>query len=154
MFETSSQDEALDYIKRVYDAKFAVVRTSEPFRMTHSRTDYGPWTSDTMHLDAGGIHAEPYGSVSICRQNTGRVQLTVGRDTLAVQKGDLLAATLLSTFPNTLLTQPSDLAARTDVSTTVSLALDFVARNADLPITCSDIAAYSWVSRRTPEMAF
>ena len=40
------------------------------------------------------------------------------------------------------------------MSSTVALALDFVARNADLPITCADLAAHASVSRRALEMAF
>jgi hypothetical protein len=234
-FATSHPDEALDYVKRVYDANFGVVRTSEPFRMDHRRTDHGPWTSDAMRVSAGGLHAEPYGVVSVGRLRSGRARLTTGRDTLSLQKGDVfimsdaaeaftatcadadatylrlpvdaltrvaheaaappagagfaflsrrpvtaragrrltsvvgfaqrhladsdtppvralrtaigdvLAATVLTTFPNTLVAESSDVPPRHDVPTTVALALDFVARNADLPITSGDMAAHASV---------
>ena len=73
---------------------------------------------------------------------------------LRVAIGDLLAATVLATFPNTLLAESAPPSVPHDVPLTVAMALDFVARNADLPITSADIAAHASVSRRTLEMAF
>lgn len=244
VFTTSSRDEALDYVKRVYKNDFALGRTSDPFRMEERRTDHGPWSSDTMTLTAGGFRCEPYGVVTVVRLRSGRMWLATGHDTLAMRKGDvfvmadatqaftatwadadatflrlpldalkkvahesavpargarfaflgrrpvtaragrrltsvigfsqrhladsdvppvgalrtsigdLLAATVLTTFPNTLVAESSPPSARDDVPKTVALALDFVAQNADLPITCVDIAAHASVSRRGLEMAF
>lgn len=74
--------------------------------------------------------------------------------TLRTAVGDLLAAAVLTTFPNTLVTDPAALRTRPDVPATVALALDFVHRNADLPVTPADIAAYASVSRRALELAF
>ena len=68
--------------------------------------------------------------------------------------GHVLATTVLTTFTNTLVAESSPLRPRTDVPATVSLAQDFIARNADLPITPSDIARYASVSKRALEMAF
>ena len=68
--------------------------------------------------------------------------------------GHVVAATLLTTFPNTLVTEASPLRPRTDVPATVARAQDFIARNADLPITPSDIARCAGVSKRALEMAF
>ena len=68
--------------------------------------------------------------------------------------GNLLAATVLETFPNSLTPESSSARPRTDVSTTVGLALDFIARNADLPIRATDIAAHAMVSTRALQMAF
>ena len=68
--------------------------------------------------------------------------------------GHLLAATVLATFPNSLVPESATFRPRTDVSTTVALALDFVARNADLPIRSTDIAAHVMVTERALQMAF
>ena len=68
--------------------------------------------------------------------------------------GQLLAATVLTTFPNTLVREPWALQPRADVSVTVDLAVEFVACNADLPIRASDIAAHVMVSERALQMAF
>lgn len=242
-FETASRDEALEYVRRVYDTHHGIVRTPAPFLFRHGRTDHGPWSSDTLYVEGMGISAVPYGTVSICRLRSGRVRLTTGRDALSLQQGDvfvmadptrpftaacaaadatflrlpvaalesvaersagvpggarfaflsrrpataragrrltdvvrfaerhlvdaippggpvrtaigdLLAATVLTTFPNTVVAESADVPIRRDVSATVSLALDFVARNADLPITARDVAVHASVSRRALEMAF
>lgn len=68
--------------------------------------------------------------------------------------GDLVAASVLTTFPNTLVAESADLPPRDDLPATVALALDFVARHADLPITPAGIAAHVPVSRRALELAF
>ena len=62
--------------------------------------------------------------------------------------GKLLAATVLETFPNSLTPESSSRRPRSDVSTTVGLALDFIARNADLPIRATDIADHAMVATR------
>ena len=68
--------------------------------------------------------------------------------------GHLLAATVLTTFPTSLVPESPALPPRTDVPTTVASALDFIARNADLPIRPADIAAHALVSERALQMAF
>lgn len=244
-FETSNQDEALDHARRAFHPRFDLVRTSGPFHLRHERVDHGTWTSDAACMTAGGLRVEPYGVVSVCRIRSGRVRLDTGRDTLALQQGDvvvltdgatpgsftsadaqttevrlsldafdrvaqdlpeppgprrrltfptrrpvtagaarrltravgfaerhlgdggtdpdgvlsravgdLIAAAVLTAFPNTLTAGSSVLRPRADVPTTVALALDFVTRNADLPIGPVDIAAHVSVSRRALEMAF
>ena len=66
----------------------------------------------------------------------------------------LLAASVLTTFPTSLVPGSSTLPPRTDVPTTVALAVDFVARNADLPIRLADIAPHALVSERALQLAF
>ena len=241
---TADHDEALAYVQRTYHASFRAARTSEPFYMNLRSTDYGPWETNDLRFDAGGFGVGPYGVVSVCRLTAGRLNLTLDRDTLLLQKGDiavmadgarplmtswdgahatilripgetlrrvgqesagvpdgagfallsrrpvspqagrrftqvagfaqrhlaeglsppdhvtldavahLLAAAVLTTFPNTLVSTSSVLQPRNDVPHTVAAALDFVARNADLPITPADIATHAGVSRRVLEMAF
>ena len=69
--------------------------------------------------------------------------------------GHLLAATVLTTFPNSLVPASSAVApVRTDVPTTVAVAQDFIARNADLPIRTSDVAAHALVGVRALQLAF
>ena len=240
---TSSPDEAVDYVERVYGSRLAVGRTVDPFRMEHRYTDFGAWSSDAMTLTTGGFRCEPCGVVTVVRVRSGRMRLSTARETLsmgtgdvfvmadsahafttvwadadatflrlpvdtlervahesaprggdrlallgrrpvttragrrltgvadfaqrqltggdppptaAVQAaiGDLLAATVLATFPNTLVAELAEPAVRRDVPSAVASALDFVARNADLPLTSADIAASASVSRRALEMAF
>lgn len=66
----------------------------------------------------------------------------------------LLAATLLTTFPNTWVTEPHH-QDRTDATpTTLTRAIDFIETNADLDISMVDIARAAFVTVRAVQLAF
>ena len=244
LFETTSQEEALDYLNRACDRRFDTVHRAEQFHLTLQRTDYGPWTSATARFGSGSFRCEPDTAVAVCRLRSGRARLTASGESTELGTGDLfvmaetdepitvewldadcamfrlpadavrtvthhwapathgsplrflsrrpatryagrrlahvaafaerhlvdgdptqsavileavshlLAATVLATFPNTLVPGSSPLRPRADVPTALALALDFIARNADLPISVSAIATHAMVSERALQMAF
>ena len=84
-------------------------------------------------------------------------QLGIGdasSDLVAGTTGDLLAASVLTTFPNNLVPESSLIRVHRDLPSTVWLAIDFIERNADLPVRLVDIAAYASVSPRALQLAF
>jgi AraC-like DNA-binding protein len=73
---------------------------------------------------------------------------------LAGAAARLLAASLLSTFPNTWVTEPHP-QDRTDATpTTLSRAIAFIEENADLDITVADVARAAYVTVRAVQLAF
>ena len=56
--------------------------------------------------------------------------------------GHLLAASILATFPNSLVEESTVVRLHRDIPTTVALAVDFIERNADLPLRLPDIARF------------
>jgi AraC-like DNA-binding protein len=66
----------------------------------------------------------------------------------------LLAATALSIFPNTAVTEPAAAERRDALPAVVRKAVDFIEANADGDITLSDIAAAAHVTPRTLQLAF
>ena len=241
-FETTDHEHSMDYVKHIYDTNFNVARTGN-FHLRNRHTHCGAWTSDAVHFGTGGFATQPGGVVTVCRMKAGRVELTAGRETLSIQRGDVfvladashalstswtdadctmisvlastlervaqesgtpphrarfallarhpvttqaghrlaqvmefterhladqerseqvmldaigqgLATAVLTTFTNTMVAESSPFRPRTDVPTTVALAQDFIARNAELPIPPADVARYAAVSKRALEMAF
>jgi transcriptional regulator GlxA family with amidase domain len=71
-----------------------------------------------------------------------------------VTKRRLLAATLLSTFPNTWITEPHHQDSTDANPTTISRAVAFIETNADLDITMVDIARAAYVTVRAVQLAF
>ena len=70
------------------------------------------------------------------------------------QAARLLAATVLSVFPNTVVTEPT-IEDRHDASTaTLRRAVAFIERHAHQDITVADIAAAAHVTARTVQLAF
>ena len=81
-------------------------------------------------------------------------EVDVADDLVTGATGDLLAASLLTTFPNSLIRESGSVSPRGDLPVTVRLAVDYLERNADLPVTLSDVAAHSSVTPRALQLAF
>ena len=242
-FETFDRNHALEHVRTMHDLDIRSAHAG-PFHLRQRQVDYGEWNSHVAQFEAGGFDTAPGKEVVVCWMKSGWLELSTGRDTLTVQRGEIvvladaahphstrftdaelhavgvpvsllervahnsvavpdrtqfsllgrrpvttqagqrlaqglrfaqrhvvdsesapeqvtldavghvIAATLLATFPNTLVAESSPLQPRTDVPRTVALAQDFIARNADLPITPAHIARYACVSKRALEMAF
>jgi len=73
---------------------------------------------------------------------------------LAAAIDDLLAASFLSTFPNNFVKDSPVVRSQDGPPTTIALAVDFVERNADLPIKLADIASFAAVTPRALQLAF
>jgi AraC-like DNA-binding protein len=73
---------------------------------------------------------------------------------LIAAAGRLLAATALTTFPNTAVTEPSATDRRDAHSRTMRRAISFIESNADREITVGDIAVAAHVTPRALQLAF
>jgi AraC-like DNA-binding protein len=79
---------------------------------------------------------------------------TMAQPLLSGATSRLLAATLLTTFPNSWITEPQH-HDRTDATpTTLTRAIDFIQANANLDISVVDIARASHVTIRAVQLAF
>jgi AraC-like DNA-binding protein len=141
LIEVDLQTAMLDLAVLAQVAATSATRVTGPVRLT----GYQPGSS------AAGLH---------WRRTVDYLRGLLGNEEAAAQPlirghaARLLAATVLTTFPNTALTDPTRQDRRDATSATVRRAMAFMDGNAHTDISLADIAAAANVSIRAVQLAF
>jgi AraC-like DNA-binding protein len=176
-FETSDPARAIDYLSHAYRASLRVSGFRAGYLFRHSRADGGSFAVDDVRMPVDlTVRQEPLQSLVIVQINAGRMERTSAalqwqrtvtylRDLLAnteaaaqpLIRGNaarMLAATVLATFPNTAVVDPTAQDRHDATGTTVRRATAFIEQHPDEDISVADIAAAANVSIRAVQFAF
>jgi AraC-like DNA-binding protein len=140
LFDTKMQTTMLDLSVLAQVATAPPTRTPRPIRFTGFQSSshrVANWKSTTSYLSKLLANAE-----------------AVTQPLIRGSAARLLAATALTTFPNTALTEPNAQDRRDATTATARRAVAFIEQHPDLDISVADIATAANVSIRAVQVAF